>query len=233
MMYNQEAAKDELVLWERIEAGVLMGFNLASGAGPLCDESMWGVAFHVEANINHTEGGPSEGQDVLSIEAQIINTAKEGFRGAVLANNSARLVEAFYLCETTANAEWIGRAYAVLGRRRARILSEEMREGSALYTVHAHLPAAESFGLADELRRETSGAASAVLVLSHWERMTEDPYYTPVTEEDREEFGEGIDAVPQNYARKCMDSVRRRKGLYVEEKLVESGAKQRTRARKK
>lgn len=50
--------------------------------------------------------------------------------------------------------------YAVLGRRRADIVREEMREGSGAFTVHAHMPVAESFGFAEELRKKTSGAAS-------------------------------------------------------------------------
>lgn len=30
-----------------VEAGVSTGFQLATAAGPLCDEPMWGVAFEV------------------------------------------------------------------------------------------------------------------------------------------------------------------------------------------
>jgi ribosome assembly protein 1 len=62
--------------------------------------------------------------------------------------------------------------YAVLGRRRGRVLREEMREGSNLFTIHAYLPAEASFGFADEMRRRSSGAASASLLLSHWERLS-------------------------------------------------------------
>jgi ribosome assembly protein 1 len=47
----------------------------------------------------------------------------------------------------------------------------QMREGSDTFLVHAHLPVAESFGLADDIRRRCSGAASVSLLLSHWERM--------------------------------------------------------------
>lgn len=47
-----------------------------------------------------------------------------------------------------------------------------------------------------------------------------------VTEEEREEHGE--DAQMANLARKLIDSVRRRKGLPVEEKVVAKATKQRT-----
>lgn len=40
-----------------------------------------------------------------------------------------------------------------------------------MFLVHAYLPVEASFGLADEMRRRSSGAASASLLLSHWERL--------------------------------------------------------------
>lgn len=43
------------VLWPHItssvESGVTSGFQLAAGAGPLCDEAMWGVLFEIEVRI--------------------------------------------------------------------------------------------------------------------------------------------------------------------------------------
>ena len=49
--------------------------------------------------------------------------------------------------------------------------SSQMREGSDTFLVHAYLPVEASFGLADEMRRRCSGAASVSLLLSHWERV--------------------------------------------------------------
>ena len=97
---------------------------------------------------------------------------------------------------------------------------------------------AESFGFADELRTRTSGAASAMLMFSHWEAMggepvEADPLFVPLTEEEREELGEGGDAPTRNIARKLVDAARRRKGLPVEVKVVASATKQRTMARRK
>ena len=51
------------------------------------------------------------------------------------------------------------------------MLQEQMREGSDVFSIHAFLPAEASFGLADDMRRRSSGAASASLMLSHWERL--------------------------------------------------------------
>jgi ribosome assembly protein 1 len=83
------------------------------------------------------------------------------------------------------------------------------------------------------MRRETSGTTSAQVMLSHWERLVDDPFFVPTTEDEKEEFGEGADAVAHNLARRMVDKVRRRKGLYVQERVVAAATKQRTIARKK
>ncbi|RLM78184.1 hypothetical protein C2845_PM12G16760 [Panicum miliaceum] len=125
----------------------------------------------------------------------------------------------------------LGAAFVVLGDCRAKVLKEEMQEGTSLFTVHPHLPVAESSEFAEKLRKRTSGAASAHLAFSHWECISQDPFFTPKTQEEIEEFGDGSSIGP-NLAKKLMSSVRRRKGLHVEEKVVEYGTKRRTLARK-
>ena len=79
----------------------------------------------------------------------------------------------------------------------------------------------------------SAGAASASLMLSHWERLQVDPFFVPLTEEEREEFGEeGQGVGTANLARTMIDEVRSRKGLPTDKKVVEVSTKQRTRARK-
>lgn len=230
-----------------VESGISGGFQLATAAGPLCDEPMWGIAFQVEARFNLQQ--PSDNGSSLSLSSsstvlplyedvygplsgQITSAARQAFRKAVLASGP-RLVESHFLCEVSTSAEALSAVYAVLGRRRGRVLREELREGSGLFTILAYMPTASSFGFADELRRRSSGAAAASLLLSHWQRVPVDPFYVPTTEEEREEWGEegqGVGAA--NLAKHLIGAVRRRKGLAVEEKVVESATKQRTRARK-
>jgi len=242
-----------------IESGVASGFELATAAGPLCDEPMWGLSFQIEAclNINPAvaqNSSSSSHDDILdtnnngstsSIEVlqlledvygpfsgQITSAVRQAVRRAVL-EAGPRLAEAAFLCEITTSSEGLSAVYAVLGRRRSRVLREEMREGSDLFTIHAYLPAEASFGFADELRRRSSGAASASLMLSHWERLGIDPFFVPLTDEEREEFGEeGQGVGAPNLAKRLIDAVRKRKGLAVEQKVVEFATKQRTLARK-
>ncbi|KAL2945545.1 Elongation factor-like GTPase 1 [Bienertia sinuspersici] len=220
-----------------LASSVVSGFQIATSAGPLCDEPMWGLAFVVEAYICPAAIQSSESENSQQLmeqygmfTGQVMTAVKEACRAAVLQKNP-RLVEAMYLCELNTPSEYLGPMYGVLARRRARVLKEEMQEGSPLFTVHAYLPVSESFGFADELRKGTSGSSSALLVLSHWEQLVEDPFFVPKTEEEKEEFGDGSN-VPRNTARKLIDAVRRRKGLPVEEKIVQHATKQRTLARK-
>lgn len=58
-----------------------------------------------------------------------------------------------------------------------------------------------------------------------------DPFWVPTTEEEYLHFGEKADS--ENQARKYMNAVRKRKGLSVEEKIVEHAEKQRTLSKNK
>lgn len=228
---NGDAAKQALYQEaETLESSVMSGFQLATAAGPLCEEPMWGLAFSVETYVSPSTGQENESEQYGVFSGQVMTAVKDACKKALLKRNP-RIVEGMYFCELNTPAEYLGPMYAVLARRRARVLKEEMQEGSPLFTVHAYVPVAESFGFADELRRWTSGASSALLVLSHWEAVPEDPYFVPKTEEEKEEFGDGSSVLP-NTARKLIDAVRRRKGLKVEEKVVQHATKQRTLARK-
>ena len=119
---------------------------------------------------------------------------------------SPRIMLAMYSCEIQASSKshtlpWIhatradrpavadvlGKVYAVVARRRGRIVSEEMKEGTSFFSIRAMLPVVESFGFADgmslfqswftacrsmtddipaEIRKRTSGAASPQLVFA-------------------------------------------------------------------
>ncbi|KAM9366263.1 elongation factor-like GTPase 1 [Symphorus nematophorus] len=164
------------------------------------------------------------------VSGQLIAAMKEACRHAFQAQPQ-RLMAAMYTCEIMATAEVLGRVYGVLGKREGRVLQEEMKEGTDMFIIKAVLPVAESFGFADEIRKRTSGLASPQLVFSHWEVISSDPYWVPTTEEEYLHFGEKADSA--NQALKYMNAVRRRKGLYVEEKIVEHAEKQRTLSKNK
>ncbi|KAG6764341.1 hypothetical protein POTOM_031807 [Populus tomentosa] len=196
------------------EQYVVSGFQLATAAGLICDEPMWGLALVIEACISplaeQSESNQQSGQYAI-FARQVMAAVKDACRAAVL-QEKPWLVEAVCFCELTTPTEYLGSMYAVLNRKRARVSKEEMQEGSPLFTVHAYIPVSESFDFDEDLRRSTAGAASALL-------------------EEIEEFGDGSSVLP-NTVRKLIDAARRRKGLPVEEQVVQHATKQRTLAPK-
>ncbi|XP_046553975.1 elongation factor-like GTPase 1 isoform X1 [Haliotis rubra] len=156
---------------------------------------------------------------------QLMSCMRDGCRRSYQAQPQ-RLSVAMYKCTIQATTEVLGKLYAVLGKRNGRVISEEMREGTQIFSVQATLPVIESFGFAQDIRKKTSGLASPQLTFSHWETLDIDPFWTPTTEEEYTHFGEKADS--DNRARTYMNKVRKRKGLKVDEKIVEHGEKQRT-----
>ena len=120
----------------------------------------------------------------------------------------------------------MGKLYSVLGKRHGKVVNEDMIEGSSTFTITAHLPVVESFSFAPEIRKQTSGLAQPQLVFSHWETIQVDPFWVPQTEEEILHFGDKADS--ENQARTYMNDVRKRKGLAIDEKIVEFAEKQRT-----
>ncbi|KAG9998360.1 hypothetical protein KCU78_g14828, partial [Aureobasidium melanogenum] len=64
------------------------------------------------------------------------------------------------------------------------------------------------------------------LVFEGFEMLDEDPFWVPRTEEEIEDLGEKGDR--ENVAKRYVDAVRERKGLFVQRKVVEHGEKQKT-----
>lgn len=198
------------------------GFQLTTLTGPLCAEPMTGVCFIVQGVEFHPEEmvhANGEAVDVRSrihvIQGQVISAAKEAYKQGFL-DWSPRLLLAMYTCDIQANAEVLGRVYGVISKRKGKILSEDLKDGTSFWQINALLPVIESFGFSDEIRKRTSGAASPQLVFSGFEMLDEDPFWVPTTEEELEDLGEKADK--ENLARKYMDTVRKRKGMFVEKK---------------
>ncbi|XP_075235749.1 elongation factor-like GTPase 1 [Lycorma delicatula] len=208
------------------------GFQLATLAGPLCEEPLMGVAFIVEDWVVDTQVESSQSSAPYGpLSGQIMSVVKDACRKAFQAQPQ-RLMAAMYSCSIQVNAEVLGKLYALLGKRQGRVLHGDMSQGSAAtFSVQAVLPVIESFNFASELRKQTSGLASPQLLFSHWEVIELDPFWEPSTEEEYLHFGEKADN--ENRARKYMNAVRRRKGLHVDEKIVQFAEKQRTLSKNK
>ncbi|KAJ7645539.1 P-loop containing nucleoside triphosphate hydrolase protein [Mycena polygramma] len=203
------------------------GFQLATFQGPLCSEPVEGMAYFVESvEIDReTLAKEIEQNRVAQVTGSVISAVRDACRNGLL-DWSPRLMLAMYSCDIQASTEVLGKVYGVVARRRGRIVAEEMKEGTSFFMVSAVMPVVESFGIADDIRKRTSGAASPQLIFSGYELLDQDPYWVPTTEEELEDLGEKADR--SNIAKGYMDAVRERKGLFVDRKIVEFAEKQRT-----
>ncbi|CAG8847659.1 27124_t:CDS:2, partial [Racocetra persica] len=116
--------------------------------GPLCSEPLMGVAYFLEdftvsidENVDISEIRPKLGGYVITT---MRDACLQGFLDL-----SPRLMLAMYSCDIQATTEALGRVYAVISRRRGRIISEELKEGTSFFQISALLPVVESFGFAD------------------------------------------------------------------------------------
>ncbi|KAI1203743.1 P-loop containing nucleoside triphosphate hydrolase protein [Nemania serpens] len=193
---------------------VTYAFQLAMNQGPLCNEPVQGVGIIIEDLAVSAAEEEAPARDRLGrLTGEIIKTVQQSIRQGFL-DWSPRLMLAMYSCEIQASTEVLGRVYDVLTRRRGRVLSEQMKEGTPFFTIQSLLPVAESFGFADDMRKRTSGAAQPQLIFAGFEVLDEDPFWVPFTEDDLEDLGELADK--ENVAKRYMDGVRRKKGLLVE-----------------
>ena len=198
---------------------IIHGFQLATFQGPLCNEPVQGVAVFLEVvtlDPSSSENAIAGREKLGRLTGEVIRTTREAIHTGFL-DWSPRIMLAMYSCEIQASTEVLGKVYGVITRRRGRILSETMAEtGSAdlnLFSVLSLLPVATSFGFSDEIRKRTSGAASPQLIYSGFEAIDEDPYWVPYTEEELEDLGDTADR--ENVAKRFVDGVRKRKGLFV------------------
>ncbi|KAF9288172.1 Cytoplasmic GTPase/eEF2-like protein (ribosomal biogenesis) [Mortierella alpina] len=227
-------AKENTIGVQDMAESIHTGFQIATNGGPLCGEPMLGMAFflqEIEILEGESEAGvssstSSEGRSKMAVSSgQVITTMRDACRLGFL-EWSPRLMLAMYSCDIQTTAEVLGKVYAVIARRKGKILHEEMKEGTPFFSIQALLPVVESFGFSDDIRKRTSGAASPQLIFSHFEVLDMDPFWVPNTIEELEDLGEKADR--ENVAKKYMDVVRKRKGLFVEQKIVEHAEKQRT-----
>lgn len=204
-----ELSADESRVPRELVDAVETGFQMATGSGPLCAEPMQGMAFVVQELALQEEAAQDTGRARLSqLTSSLISGVREACRNGLL-DWSPRLMLAMYSCEIQAAPEVQGKVHAVLSRRRGRVVSEEMKEGTLFFTIGALLPVVESFGFADEVRKRTSGAASPQLLFAGFYLYDQDPFWVPRTEEELEDLGEKGDR--ENVAKRYMDLVRKRK----------------------
>lgn len=220
-----------------MRGSALAGFQLAMRAGPLCEEPVRGVAVVLESVEIAVTDNRKVAKELTG--GMVVAALRSGVRCALL-TRPARLVEGHLRLTLHSSLAGLGSLHAVLSRRRGKVVTDEMVDGTELIQVTATIPQAESFGLAPELMKRSSGDVTAPeLVFSHFEVLDEDPFWIPTTEEEREDYGQNLQTGDSstgldNNALKYIRMVRNRKGLLVDSsKIVVAAEKQRTLSRKK
>lgn len=228
--HSGDTSQDPSVAFQALKDSLIAGFLLATAAGSMAEEPMFGVALVVtDIEICGLDGGiaalPALMRDAGATMSGLVMVAmREACRRATEQPGlGRRLVEPMYHCVVYSAGATQGKIYAILSRRRSEIIEEVPNEGCDLFYISCYLPAVEAFGLQDDLRIATHGAATAQLQMHRWAMIDADPYYKPTTREDLEEHGEKMAA--QNIGSALLEKVRRRKGLH-RELVVESAEKQ-------
>lgn len=141
------------------DTSFITGFQMATKAGPLCEEPMMGVCFVVEdwslAPNSITELGEEQTRTVNISSGQIISLSKDTLRKA-FEQQCQRLVCAMYSCVISVTSEVVGKMYSVIGKRQGRVVDGDITEGSTSWNVTAYLPVIESMNFANELRKSVS-----------------------------------------------------------------------------
>mmetsp|Transcript_28623 Transcript_28623/g.77509 ORF Transcript_28623/g.77509 Transcript_28623/m.77509 type:complete len:1118 (-) Transcript_28623:225-3578(-) len=228
-----------LEIWRhQMKGSLVAGFKMATRAGPICEEPVRSVLVileGLEVALKQDQDSVGGFKTAVPFSGGMMAAAlRIGIRSALL-SRPARLVESHLKLTLNSSFAGLGSLYPVLSKRRGKVLEDSMVDGTDLLLISANLPHAESFGLAPELFRLTSGEVTAPeLIFSHWEILDQDPFWIPTSLEEREDFGEisqsgdvstGMDNTALNYIRK----VRERKGLLVDSnKTVVAAEKQRT-----
>ncbi|TKR93285.1 hypothetical protein L596_007770 [Steinernema carpocapsae] len=232
VLFNAIENYDRPTVWSKgsrrlrpLDPTMVAGFDLSMANGPLCEEAMQGVAIIVES-------WTLEESDLSdpTLTGQMISAMKQTCRAAIN-KHPVRLVAAMYKVMVQTNAMALGAVHPVLSQRRAKVVNEDVNQATGLFEIEAVMPIVESFFFCEQLRKKTSGKASAQLSFAKWEMIEEDPFWVPTTEDEIEHYGTKGDSI--NLARLYMDNVRKRKGLMTDEVIVVNAEKQRNLNRKK
>ncbi|ODV85396.1 hypothetical protein CANARDRAFT_198607 [[Candida] arabinofermentans NRRL YB-2248] len=209
----------------QFEESIFNGFQLATYEGPLAAEPIQGIAVIIKSLEILKDDEDDTIIPISNISGRLISIIKDAIHKGFL-DWSPRLMLAMYSCDIQASAEVLGKVYAVVQKRKGSVINEEMKEGTPFFTITAKIPVIEAFGFSEDIRKKTSGAASPQLIFTGFEIIDQDPFWVPTTEEELEELGEFSDKV--NIARKYMNNIRKKKGLFIDEKVIQNAEKQRT-----
>ena len=131
-----------------MRGSALAGFQMATRQGVLCEEPVRGVAVILEA-VEIAVTAISDGIDSFKVAkdlsgGMVVAALRSGVRCALL-TRPARLVEGHLRLTLHSSLAGLGSLHAVLSRRRGKVVTDAMVDGTELIQVTATIPQAESF----------------------------------------------------------------------------------------
>lgn len=152
---------------QEVKNSITSAWQEFTNRGVLCGEQVRGLRLNITDLTFHSDA-------VHRGANQIVPMAKRCFKACQL-SAKPRILEPVFLTEISAPETEMGRVYGFLNRKRSVVIGEEIKEGTPICVIKAHLPVYESFGFVSELRALTSGQAFPTMTFDHWELCPGDP----------------------------------------------------------
>merc|ERR1712134_151502 len=144
-----------------------MGFQNATGEGPIIEEEMRGVQVNVMDVTLHADA-------IHRGMGQIMPTSRRACYAAMLKSEPA-IMEPIFKAEISVPESYAGAVYPLLAQKMGVVIDDKQQLGTPMKTLVAHLPVAQSFGFTGDLRAATGGKAFPQMVFSHWAVLQGDP----------------------------------------------------------
>jgi elongation factor 2 len=142
---------------------IVSGFSWACKTGPLCEEPLRNVQVKL---IN----GQIAEEPSLREPAQIVRAISRAIFGSFLTAEPL-LLEPVYKIVISVPTRLMGECITILTRRHGKVSGSEQKGASTI--ISGHIPVAETFGMAAEMRSKTSGNAFWQSTFSHWDKTPE------------------------------------------------------------
>lgn len=153
---------------KHVKGTLKVAFEEVIESGVLCGEPLRNVRFNLSElslTIDSKKSSTAHASDVI----------RQAMYGAQI-QAQPRMVEPIYKMEVEAVNNHVDLIAKVLLKRRGAIVSSSVSHyGAHAMTIIAHLPVAESFGVAAEVRCVTQGSSLPFLVVDHWRIIEDDP----------------------------------------------------------
>eukprot|EP01054_Gregarina_sp_Poly1_P004284 Gregarina_sp_Poly_1__4283@NODE_232_length_11105_cov_98_544211_g205_i0_p1_GENE_NODE_232_length_11105_cov_98_544211_g205_i0NODE_232_length_11105_cov_98_544211_g205_i0_p1_ORF_typecomplete_len1029_score172_03GTP_EFTU/PF00009_27/9e33EFTUD2/PF16004_5/1_1e29EFTUD2/PF16004_5/4_6e03EFG_IV/PF03764_18/4e21EFG_C/PF00679_24/4_4e17GTP_EFTU_D2/PF03144_25/7_9e12EFG_II/PF14492_6/3e10MMR_HSR1/PF01926_23/0_001SRPRB/PF09439_10/0_036GBP/PF02263_19/0_064_NODE_232_length_11105_cov_98_544211_g205_i039937079 len=191
--------RQEKKLLEQSKDFIIHGFQWATREGPLIEEEVRNVKLKMIDALLAPEPINRNG-------GQLIPTVRRVAYSAMLLA-TPKLMEPMLFAEIVCPADCVPAVINVLQRRRGHLTKDLPNPGTPLETLHAYIPAIDSFGFETDIRTHTSGQAFVLSLFHHWETLPGDPLDTSIVLRPLEP------APAPHLAREFLLKIRRRKGL--------------------